>query len=92
MTCSPKVAGELLAHLASRPAPNTCHSSLTSREREVLQLMQRGCSNKEIARAMSISCATVKNHVHRLLEKMQVKSRTQVLARYGASGLIDTVQ
>lgn len=92
MTCSSKVAGELLAHVASRSMPYPCQSSLTSREREVLQLLQRGCSNKEIARAMSISCATVKNHVHHLLEKMQVKSRTQVLARYGASGLIDTVR
>lgn len=84
MICSPKVAGELLAHWANPSGPVPIHNRLTPRERDVFQLMQRGCSNKEIARALSISGATVKNHVHHMFEKMQVKTRTQALARHGA--------
>jgi DNA-binding NarL/FixJ family response regulator len=89
MICSPKVASELLAQCANLSLPVARHNSLTSREREVFQFMQRGCSNKEIAKALSISGATVKNHVHHMFEKMQVKTRTQALARYGAAGSHD---
>lgn len=58
------------------PAPN-----LTQREREVLHLVGRGMSNKEIARELSLSVATVKHHVHNLLDKMHVSRRTQAMRR-----------
>ncbi|WP_395018485.1 LuxR C-terminal-related transcriptional regulator [Dongia sp.] len=57
-------------------APN-----LTQREREVLVLVGRGMSNKEIARDLSLSVATVKHHVHNLLDKMQVSRRSQAMRR-----------
>jgi len=53
-------------------------SVLTSREQEVRRLLARGCSNKEIATACGISIATVKNHVHHILGKLNVQRRAQV--------------
>ncbi len=55
--------------------------SLTSREREVHGLMCQGLTNKEIARALFISEATVKVHVRHILEKLGVRSRTQAVLR-----------
>lgn len=51
------------------------HPELTFREREVLCLITRGLSNKEIADSLAIAPNTVKNHVHNLLEKLNVSSR-----------------
>ncbi|MDW7678323.1 MAG: response regulator transcription factor [Bacillota bacterium] len=52
-------------------------SPLTSREKEVLHLIARGCSNKEIAKALFVSEKTVKTHVSNLFQKLSVTSRTQ---------------
>jgi DNA-binding NarL/FixJ family response regulator len=49
---------------------------LTSRERQVLQLIVDGLSDKEIASALSISARTVSNHVSGMLAKLGVSSRT----------------
>jgi two-component system nitrate/nitrite response regulator NarL len=56
---------------------------LTAREREVLRLVDEGLSNKEISARLSIEVSTVKNHVHNLLDKLQVTSRLQAAARLG---------
>jgi DNA-binding CsgD family transcriptional regulator len=53
-------------------------SILTRREREVSQLVAGGYSNKEIADACGISIATVKNHIHRILYKLNFQRRTQI--------------
>jgi two-component system nitrate/nitrite response regulator NarL len=54
--------------------------ALTTRERQILELVAKGMSNKRIAIALSISHATAKNHVHHILEKLQVHNRTEVAA------------
>jgi DNA-binding NarL/FixJ family response regulator len=51
------------------------HKPLTQREREVLGLIARGCSNQEIARSLVIEVGTVKNHVHNILSKLDAPSR-----------------
>ena len=51
--------------------------------------MARGLNNREIAAALYISENTVKNHVRNILDKMDVKSRTQAVARWMTQGLID---
>jgi two-component system nitrate/nitrite response regulator NarL len=56
---------------------------LTAREREVLKLVDGGLSNKEIAVRLRIEVSTVKNHVHNLLDKLNVTSRMQAAARLG---------
>jgi DNA-binding NarL/FixJ family response regulator len=48
---------------------------LTPREKEILDLVTRGLSNKEIADCLSIALNTVKNHVHNMLDKLNVRSR-----------------
>jgi two-component system, NarL family, nitrate/nitrite response regulator NarL len=81
---SPKLAASLFQRLACqrrRRESGTVADDLTSREREILGLVERGLSNKEIARTLGIELATVKNHVHRVLEKLKVSRRGQAAAR-----------
>ncbi|NWG52569.1 MAG: response regulator transcription factor [Hydrogenophilaceae bacterium] len=54
---------------------------ITERERAVLDLLAAGQSNKEIARALGVSPNTVKTHIARLYEKLDVQRRTQAVSR-----------
>jgi two-component system, NarL family, nitrate/nitrite response regulator NarL len=63
--------------------PKRSLPSLSSREGEILKLVQ-GRSNKEIARALAISSSTVKNHMHSILQKLQMNRRGQAAARLRA--------
>lgn len=54
--------------------------SLTSRERQVVELIDQGFSNQEIASRLGIKLSTVKNHVHSILEKLHVRRRGQAAA------------
>ncbi len=53
---------------------------LSPREREVLDLVRQGSTNKEIADQLFISVGTVKNHIHHILEKLHLVNRTQIAA------------
>jgi DNA-binding NarL/FixJ family response regulator len=81
LLCTPRVAAELFRRMGEPPAQRDpgrlATGVLTVREREVLAFVRRGLSNKEIAAALSISESTVKNHVHHLLEKLDVGTRQQ---------------
>jgi two-component system nitrate/nitrite response regulator NarL len=82
--CSPRLTAVLCRRLASLPpggAERAADAALTRREREILALIDQGLSNKEIARTLRIEVATVKNHVHNLLEKLGVERRAQAAAR-----------
>jgi two-component system NarL family response regulator len=69
----------------------TAVDRLSTREQEILKLIRLGSSNKEIAHALDIELCTVKNHVHRILDKLQVHSRRDA-ARYAvANGLVPVV-
>ena len=82
--CSPRIAGLLfrqISALSSRLAGSSEPENLSRRERQILDLVSEGMSNKEIGRALRISDATVKNHVHNILEKLQVHRRGEAAAR-----------
>jgi DNA-binding NarL/FixJ family response regulator len=59
-------------------------ADLTPRESEILQRIELGLSNKEIARDLRIEVGTVKNHVHNILEKLHVSRRNQAVRRLRA--------
>jgi two-component system, NarL family, nitrate/nitrite response regulator NarL len=82
--CSPRMAGTLLRRIAALSRARSDGAgidSLTSREKEILRLIEEGCCNKDIARHLGIEVATVKNHVHNLLEKLHVHRRGEAAAQ-----------
>jgi len=86
LLCPPRLAATLFRRLETRaesgqPSPQSV--VLTAREREVLRLIDGGLSNKEIAVRLHIEVSTVKNHVHKVLEKLNVTSRARAAARLG---------
>ena len=84
MHCAPHIAAAMfnrLADLLREAGPPSSLLFLTSRESEILALVERGRSNKEIARQLAISSATVKNHMHDILLKLRVSRRGEAVAR-----------
>jgi two-component system, NarL family, nitrate/nitrite response regulator NarL len=82
-TCSPRIAASLFARLGAVAAANgsTATRRLTRRETEILALVDRGLSNKEIARELHIEVSTVKNHIHNILDKLNARRRGEAVAR-----------
>ena len=69
--CSPRLAALLLRRMAKSGEDRPVSSPLTSREREIAELLEQGLSNKEIAVRLRIELPTVKNHVHSILTKLK---------------------
>jgi LuxR family maltose regulon positive regulatory protein len=87
--------GSLIARWRDRyqPSPSSSPSaviaeSLSARERNVLELIGHGQSNKEIARDLGITPETVKSHVKNIFAKLAVQRRAQALSRAQSLGLI----
>ena len=83
----PHMAGSLFSQIVERVVNGTPKKSLmqavrmTKRERQVIELIADGLTNKEIGQRLHLSPYTVKSHVHNILEKMALHTRVQ-LARY----------
>jgi DNA-binding NarL/FixJ family response regulator len=86
---SPAIAARLIAYFARpRPAiPDTRFPELTGREREILELMAAGESNKAIANHRDLSAKTVSNYVSNILNKLQVADRAEAILRARSAGL-----
>lgn len=85
LVCSPRIAAKLFGRISrggDQSARGPDHTKgLTNRERQVLNFIRQGYSNKEIAQKLCIAEPTVKNHVHHLLEKLEVTTRVQAATR-----------
>jgi len=79
-SCPPHITHALFSHMAesarNRNMALLQASGLTMRERQIIEFLAQDLSNREIADRLSISKCTVKNHVHRLLRKLGVPSRS----------------
>jgi DNA-binding NarL/FixJ family response regulator len=84
LACSSEISGGLLRALFRADQgthPPDLDLPLTRRESEVLELIGRGLTNKEIGSELSLSVATVKHHVHHILEKLKLPRRAQAMRK-----------
>ena len=89
---SPGITRRLIADLVRRPRPNTTTpqalAAITERERDVLARVAGGLSNDEIASVLHLSPLTVKTHVSRMMSKLAVRDRAQLVVLAYESGLV----
>jgi RNA polymerase sigma factor (sigma-70 family) len=83
LPCAPRIARrmqERLANLAAERERKLDLDKLSQRERHILRLLERSMSNKEIARELGVEVSTIKNHVHNIIVKLSVRSRSEAAA------------
>ena len=89
---APNITRRLVEEFVRRPRPGEAVppalEGLTEREREVLVLIARGLSNGEIAAEFVVSEATVKSHVNRIFQKLDLRDRVQAVVLAYESGLV----
>jgi len=86
LQCSAEIAASMIRRVwalskSTGDRQPTTTVQLTPREREIMRLIDQGMSNKDIARHLGIGVATAKSHVHHILEKLNVRRRSQASAR-----------
>jgi DNA-binding NarL/FixJ family response regulator len=87
---NPRVARLVLKMFASRAAPARHEYGLSSREREVLELMVQGLIKKEIADRLQLSYHTVDNHLRSIYGKLQVHTRGSAVAKAVSEGILSS--
>ena len=88
---SPSITRRLIADYARRSPPNerpAALDELTPRELEVLRLIARGLSNRDVARKLVLGDATIKTHVARIFAKLDLHDRTQAVVLAYETGLV----
>ena len=85
--CSPQIVAAMFGRVwqlsLSRTKASHISEALSRREREILRLISHGLANKEIAHQLGLETCTVKNHVHRILEKLKVHRREEAVRQVG---------
>jgi RNA polymerase sigma factor (sigma-70 family) len=80
---SPSVTRRVIDRMAQQPAPELAEQAkleeLTPREREVLELVARGLSNREIAAELVVEESTIRSHIRRILMKLELRDRVQIV-------------
>jgi len=88
---SPSVTRRVIDRMAQQPTPDLADQTkldqLTAREREVLELIAHGLSNREIAAALVVEESTIRTHVKRILVKLQLHDRVQAVIYASENGL-----
>ena len=80
----PNLTVSLFSQIVDHAVKGSNHSAvmesvrMTKRERQVIELISEGCTNKEIAQELHLSTYTVKSHVHNILEKLALSTRVQI--------------
>jgi DNA-binding NarL/FixJ family response regulator len=101
LACSPRIAGLLfsrMAALCNRQPRGFADAPLTPREREIAAMVARSMRNKEIARYLRLGPSTVKNHVHNILQKLNIHRRADVARlrlggnRWRAEGVAEVLE
>jgi DNA-binding NarL/FixJ family response regulator len=83
----PSLVVEIATHL--RPRPDALGADLTPREREVLQLLAVGKSTSELVDSLNLSIHTVRNHIRKILEKLDARSRLEAVAIATRNGIVE---
>ncbi|HEY1729301.1 MAG TPA: response regulator transcription factor [Candidatus Baltobacteraceae bacterium] len=83
----PRIAGNVLRRQTLMPTRSAL-SDLSERETEIIRLIARGLSNKEIASQLSVSEKTIKNHISRIFAKLGITARTQAAIHAMKAGLV----
>jgi DNA-binding NarL/FixJ family response regulator len=88
---SPSVTRRVIDRMAQQPTPELTHratlETLTPRERDVLELIARGLSNREIAATLVVEESTIRTHVKRILMKLNLRDRVQAVILAYETGL-----
>jgi DNA-binding NarL/FixJ family response regulator len=88
---SPSVTRRVIDRMAQQPTPDlagqTKLDELTQREREVLELVARGLSNREIAAELVVEESTIRSHIRRILMKLDLRDRVQIVIFAYETGL-----
>jgi DNA-binding NarL/FixJ family response regulator len=89
---SPSVTRRIIEHLVQHPPARRTEPSefgqLTPRERDVFELVARGLSNQEVARELVVEQSTIRTHVKRILMKLHLRDRIQIVIRAYETGII----
>ena len=89
--CTPRATAAIarrVANLSGSREATEPTAPLTTREMQIVTLIDHGLSNKDIARRLEIEVATVKNHVHHVLDKLKVRRRGEAAAHLRRNRLI----
>jgi len=93
---SPSVTRRVIDRMAQQPVPELTDraklDTLTPRERDVLQLVARGLSNREIAAELVVEESTIRSHMKQILMKLQLRDRVQVVIYAYETGLNQPAQ
>lgn len=83
------ITNRVLDMVVEPVAPEACDSDLTPRELEILKLLATGMPNKQIATSLKISEKTVRNHVSKVYEKLEISDRSQAVLYAVRKGLVE---
>jgi DNA-binding NarL/FixJ family response regulator len=76
------IARKIVQHFHHQPSRGDVEHPISTREREVLELLSKGLPYKEIADMLGVNIETVRKHCHNIYEKLQVSSRTEAVVKF----------
>ena len=79
---STQIARKVVAYFQKEKEASNNQAQLSAREREVLELLSKGFVYKEIAARLNIATGTVRQHIHKIYEKLHVQNRTEALNKF----------